>query len=130
MGSFQRWTEDEPISVEEAQRRVLDEVTALAAEEVPIAEAHGRVLREDIIAPEDVPPADNSAMDGYAVRASDVTGASGDRPAALSVRGDIAADSDGAVVVRGGAAARIMTGAPIPDGADAVIQVEETDAGE
>ncbi len=131
MGTFQRWPDpDQPIPVEEAQQRVLDEVTALAPEEIPLAEAYGRVLREDVVAPEDVPPSDNSAMDGYAVRSSDVTGATNDRPAALSVRGDISADSDANVIVRGGAAARIMTGAPIPEGADAVVQVEETDAGD
>ena len=89
MGTFQRWDDPEkPISVEEAQRLVLEEVTPLQTEEVPVGEAYGRVLREDVVAPEDVPPTDNSAMDGYAVRASDVTGATGDRPAALSVRGD------------------------------------------
>ncbi|HSP35138.1 MAG TPA: gephyrin-like molybdotransferase Glp, partial [Thermoanaerobaculia bacterium] len=119
-----------PISVEEAQQRVLQEVVALAAVEVPVHEAHGRVLREDVIAPEDVPASDNSAMDGFAVRASDIIGANSDRPAALTILGEVAADSDPEVLVRGGAAARIMTGGAIPEGADAVIQVEETDAGE
>jgi molybdopterin molybdotransferase len=130
VGSFQKPRErEDPITVEEAQRRVLEEAGVLDAEEVPLPYADGRVLREDVVAPEDVPPADNSAMDGYAVRAADVANATNDHPASLTVIGDIAAGNDANVVVRPGTAARIMTGAPIPEGADAVVQVELTDAG-
>lgn len=130
VGSFQRPRQREGlISVEEAQSRVLDEVSALPAVEVPVAEAHGRVLREDVAAAEDVPIADNSAMDGYAVRSADVAAASDERPATLKVIGDIAADADPSVVVVSGAAVRIMTGGAVPNGADAIVQVEQTDAG-
>src|SRR5512132_2182891 len=86
MGSFQgRVPREGLISVEEAQTRVLAEVAALDAEHVPLTEAHGRVLREDVAAPSDVPPADNSAMDGYALRASDVANASEASPVRLRV---------------------------------------------
>jgi molybdopterin molybdotransferase len=130
VGSFQRSRRrEDPITVEDAQQRVLAEIAVLEAEEVALAAAHGRVLREDVVAPEDVPAADNSAMDGYAVRAEDLTNASESNPAKLRVIGDIGADSDPNVTVTGGTAARIMTGAAVPRGADAVIQVELTDAG-
>ncbi|HEX9164043.1 MAG TPA: gephyrin-like molybdotransferase Glp [Thermoanaerobaculia bacterium] len=130
VGSFQAKRPREGlITVEEAQARVLAEVEAVEAEEVALADAHGRVLREDVTAPADVPPVDNSAMDGYAVRAADVAGASDASPATLRVIGDIAADADARVTVTAGTAVRIMTGGAIPDGADAVIQVEQTDAG-
>lgn len=130
MGSFQRVRAREGlITVEEAQGRVLDEVVALAAEEIALDDAHGRVLREDVVAPDDVPPSDNSAMDGYAVRAADVSDATDAAPAKLRVIGDIAADADPSITVRAGTAVRIMTGGAIPNGADTVIQVERTDAG-
>ncbi len=130
MGSFQRTRHQEDLlTVEQAQQRVLEEITALAPEEVALPDAHGRILREDVVAPENVPAADISAMDGYAVRAEDLANASQSNPANLRVSGDIGADSDANVTVTPGAAARIMTGAPIPRGADAVIQVELTDAG-
>ena len=130
VGSFQRTRQREGlITVEEAQSRVLAEVAALPPEDVPLAEAHGRVLREDIVAPDDLPRADNSAMDGYAVRAADVAQASESQPAMLRVVGDIAADGDPSVNVSPGTAVRIMTGGAIPSGADAVVQVEQTDAG-
>lgn len=130
MGSFQRVrTREGLISVEEAQSRVLADVEPLDAEDVALADAHGRVLREDVAAPSDVPGADNSAMDGYAIRASDVAGASDGQPAALRVIGEIAADADPAAGLSSGTAMRIMTGGTIPEGADAVVQVEHTDAG-
>ncbi|HEY3055827.1 MAG TPA: gephyrin-like molybdotransferase Glp [Thermoanaerobaculia bacterium] len=126
MGSFQRARErEEPITVEEAQRRVLAEISTMPPEEVALADAHGRVLREDIVAADDVPRADNSAMDGYAVRAGDVANA----PVTLRVIADIGADADPDVTLTPGTAARIMTGASVPNGADAVVQVEHTDAG-
>ena len=109
----------ELISVEEAQRRALAPVRALGAERVPVAAALGRVLAEDVIAPYDVPPHDNSAMDGYAVRTADAVDG-----AALRVVGEVAAGQVATRALAAGEAYRIMTGAPIPPGADAVIMQE------
>jgi len=109
------------LSVDEAQQRVLAEVTLLDTEEVALAEAHERVLREDVAAVADVPFADNSAMDGYALRAGDAS--------PLRVVGEVRAGSVASMSVEPGTAMRIMTGAPIPDGADAVAQIEITDRG-
>jgi molybdopterin molybdotransferase len=116
---------DEMLQVEEAQRLVLDAVTVLDAESVPLRAAHGRVLREDVAAPFDTPEADNSAMDGYAVRAEDIARA----PVSLRVIGTIAAGSVASAGVEPGTAMRIMTGALVPAGADTVVQVELTDGG-
>src|SRR2546423_8430679 len=110
----------ELISVEEAQRRALAPVVPLGAERVAIAAALGRVLGEEVSAPADVPPHDNSAMDGYAVRTADaVDGAS------LRVIGEVAAGQVATRALVAGEAYRIMTGAPIPPGADAVIMQEQ-----
>jgi len=109
------------LSVDEAQQRVLAEVTLLDTEEVALAEAHERVLREDVAAVADVPFADNSAMDGYAVRAGDAS--------PLRVIGEVRAGSVASMSVEHGTAMRIMTGAPIPNGTDAVAQIEITDRG-
>ena len=87
--TFQRPRGEQMIEVEEAQRRVLAEVAVLGAEEVALADALGRVLREDVAAPEDVPQRDNSAMDGYAVRAEDVA----DAPLSLRVIEDLRTNS-------------------------------------
>lgn len=115
------------ISVEEALERVLGYVDVLEAEEKPILEALGQVLAEDIYAGFNIPPLDNTAMDGYAVRAEDTRGASARSPQALRVIGEVAAGYlwEGEVVP--GTAVRIMTGAAIPKGADAVVPFEETD---
>ena len=113
------------LTVEEAQARVLDEVSALESEDVALAEAHGRVLREDVRAPADVPERDNSAMDGYAVRAEDIANA----PAWLPVIGDLPAGTMPSIPLNTGTAIRIMTGALLPDGADTVAHVEITDGG-
>lgn len=110
------------LTVEEAQARVLAEVTALGAESVRREEAFGRVLALDVAAPFDVPEADNSAMDGYAVRA-------GDLPGRLRVTGTIQAGHPAQSRVEPGTAMRIMTGAYVPEGADTVVQVELTDGG-
>ena len=110
------------LAVEEAQQRVLDEVRVLDDEVVLLANAHGRVLREDVAAPYDLPRGDNSAMDGYALIADDT-------PGELRVLEDIAAGHVPKVRIERGTASRIMTGALIPDGADAVAQVEITDGG-
>ena len=123
--------EDESlISVEDAQQRVIEIVEPLPTERVSLLEALGRVLAEDVHAPHDVPQQDNSAMDGYAVIAADVQNATADAPARLRVVGDIPAGHVAERALLPGTAVRIMTGAPIPAGADAVVQVELTDGGD
>jgi molybdopterin molybdotransferase len=95
-------------------------------ESVWIHDALGRVAAADAVSITDLPPWDNSAMDGYAIRAADVVAAAEAAPVALEVIGDVPAGADPDVAVRRGTAARIATGARIPDGADAVVQVELT----
>ena len=115
------------LSVDEAYRAIVAAIAPLPAERVALAEAAGRVLAEDVVAREAIPPFDNSAMDGYAVRVADVAAASDDRPAALRVVADLAAGADPAGVhVAPGTAVRIMTGAPLPAGAEAVVMREDT----
>lgn len=97
--------------------------------EIALDEALGHVLGEDLRSPDFLPRWDNSAMDGYAVRATDTTGASSTSPRMLTVLGDLAAGTQDAPVVTPGAAARIMTGAPLPPGADAIVPVEQSDGG-
>lgn len=104
---------------------VLSLVSPLAAQTIPLGEALGRTLAEDLQAPIALQPFDNSAMDGYAVRASDVQTA----PVTLKVIADIPAGKPTTAAVGPGQAARIMTGAPMPAGADSVVRVEWTDAG-
>ena len=115
------------ISVEEALEKVLSYVEVLEPEEKPILDCLGQVLAEDIYSPIDIPPLDNSAMDGYAVRDGDTRGASRSSPKDLIVVGEIAAGSLPTEEVKPGTAVRIMTGAPLPEGADAVVQFEDTD---
>ncbi|MFN8076821.1 MAG: gephyrin-like molybdotransferase Glp [Kineosporiaceae bacterium] len=98
-------------------------------ESVDLVSAAGRVLAADVAAGADLPGFDNSAMDGYAVRAADVAGAGESAPVVLPVVADLPAGSGRPQPLPPGAAARIMTGAPLPEGADAVVQVEWTDAG-
>ncbi len=114
------------LGVEEALERVLAAFQPLEPERVPVLEALGRVLTEDLLADMDIPPLTNTAMDGYAVRAADTDGAGPDRPARLRVIYDLAAGYTTDVAVRPGTAIRIMTGAPLPPGADAVVQFEDT----
>jgi molybdopterin molybdotransferase len=109
-------------SFEEARAIILESVTALGSEPVPLLDAVGRVLAAELVAPWDLPRWDNSAMDGFAVRSDDC--APGRR---LAVTGYIPAGSVASEVVAPGAAARILTGAPLPAGADAIVPVEETD---
>ncbi len=113
------------LSVEDAQARVMAEVAVSAVDNVALDDALGRVLREDVVATHDLPGADNSAMDGYAVRALDVA----DPPVTLPVIADIPAGHPTSLHLKPGTAMRIMTGAFVPDGADAVVQVEWTDGG-
>jgi len=115
------------ISVEEALARVLGAVHVLEGRRQPLLESLGQVLAEDIRAGFDVPPLDNSAMDGYAVRYADVSAASPENPVTLSVIDTIAAGAVSRLTVTTGTAARIMTGAPLPAGADTVVPFEETD---
>jgi molybdopterin molybdotransferase len=115
------------ISVEEARERILAFFHRLEPEETPLLQALGQVLAEDVIAPFDIPPLDNTAMDGYAVRAADTAGASEDAPVELRVIADLAAGYVLDRTVGPGEAVRIMTGAPMPPGADAVVPFEETD---
>lgn len=118
--------EKEYLTVAEALARVLEGVRPLSMEKVPLTAALGRVLASAVRAEESLPPFANSAMDGYAVRAEDVATAGREQPVALDVAGDIAAGMAPEVVLSAGMAARIMTGAPLPEGADAVIPVEDT----
>ncbi|GAA0603877.1 molybdopterin molybdotransferase MoeA [Sporichthya brevicatena] len=116
-------------SVEEYLVHVLGQLTPMPVLDVPLTEAHGCLLANDVHAPLDLPPWDNSAMDGYAVRMADVTGASPEFPAELDVIDDIAAGAVSSRVIKPGTCARIMTGAPIPEGAEAIVPVEQTDRG-
>jgi molybdopterin molybdotransferase len=116
-------------TVDEHLSDILAATSALPPLEVALLEAVHGVLAEPAVAAVDLPPFDNSAMDGYAVLASDVAGASETDPVTLSVVGDIAAGDQGAHGIRAGLCARIMTGAPLPAGADAIVPVEWTDGG-
>jgi molybdopterin molybdotransferase len=114
-------------SVDQHMADVLADITALSPLDMRILDAQGCTLSDDVTAPWDLPPFTNSSMDGYAVRASDVVGASPASPVVLPVVGDIPAGYSGALAVSPGQTARIMTGAPMPAGADAVVPVEWTD---
>jgi molybdopterin molybdotransferase len=115
------------ISIQEALDRILSYVEVLDSEEKPLIEALGQVLDEDVTCSFDIPPLDNTAMDGYAVRANDTAGASPDNPIQLRVTGEVAAGYQFEGRVEAGTAVRIMTGAPVPAGADAIVPFEETD---
>lgn len=116
-------------TVEEHQRIVAGLITARPAVTLPLADAEGLVLAADVIAPLSLPGFDNSAMDGYAVLATDVAGADTDNPVKLPVAEDIPAGRTDALTLAPGTAHRIMTGAMLPAGATAVVQVERTDGG-
>jgi molybdopterin molybdotransferase len=118
---------DGMISVEEARERILANFTRLQPERKPLLESLGQVLAEDIIAGFDIPPLDNTGMDGYAVIAADTSGAAPETPVRLHVVANLAAGYVHATALGPGEAIRIMTGAPIPPGADAVVPFEETD---
>ncbi len=114
------------ILVEEALDRILALIPRLGKERLPIQQCLGRVIGEDVHAPRSIPPWDNSAMDGYAVRWADIASASPGHPVRLKVLGDLPAGSVFSGSVGPGEGVRIMTGAPLPAGADTVVQVEET----
>ncbi|MFJ8790075.1 gephyrin-like molybdotransferase Glp [Streptomyces sp. NPDC102462] len=117
------WTVDEHLE------DVLTTVRPLEPIELQLLDALGCVLVDDVTVPVSLPPFDNSSMDGYAVRVTDVAGASEEFPAVLEVVGDVAAGAADPVRIGPGQAARIMTGAPLPPGAEAVVPVEWTDGG-
>lgn len=122
--------EDRLWSVDEHLEDILATVRPLEPIELQLPDAQGCVLVEDVMVPVSLPPFDNSSMDGYAVRVADVAGASEEFPAALEVVGDVAAGQAADLLHVGpGQAARIMTGAPLPPGAEAVVPVEWTDGG-
>ena len=114
-------------TVEEHQRIVAELITARPAAVAALADAQGRVLSRDVAAPVSLPVFDNSAMDGYAVRAVDVVAAKSDHPVKLPVPEDIPAGRIDVPTLEPGTAHRIMTGAPVPPGATAVVPVEATD---
>lgn len=115
------------ITVEEALDRILSRLAPLGAEKVPILDTLGRVMAEEISAGRDIPPLDNSGMDGYAVRWEDIRSASTDHRVQLDVIEDLPAGFVARQTVGKGQAIRIMTGAPIPKGADTVVPVEDTE---
>jgi len=117
------------LTVAEASARSLAGIAPLGIERVPLLDAVGRVLARDAVAGYTLPHWDNSAMDGYAVRAADIAQATTDAPARLRVQETVAAGEFPTLPVREGICTRIMTGAPLPDGADTVVRVEDTDAG-
>jgi molybdopterin molybdotransferase len=116
------------ISLADAQQRILDAVTPLTPRAVALSDAGGLVLAREVIAGEQVPPFANTAMDGFAVRAADTASASENAPVALKIVGELAAGRAPSTAVGAGEAIRIMTGAPVPDGADAIVMVEQTRA--
>lgn len=118
---------DDMISVEEARQRILQQFARLETADVRLLDAVGQVLAEDLVAGFNIPPLANTAMDGYAVRAQDTTGATYGTPLKLDVIGYLPAGEVYAGTLATGQAVRIMTGAPIPEGSDAVVPFEETD---
>jgi molybdopterin molybdotransferase len=117
------------LSVTEASERILAEIKALPAEEVSLRQALGRVLATDVAATVTMPPWSNSSMDGYAVRSADITAVMTGTAVRLRVIATIAAGEFAPRALKRGEAMRIMTGAPIPGGADSVIRKEDTDGG-
>lgn len=118
------------LTVAEASERILAEINPLGIEIVPLRQALGRVLAEDVSATVTMPPWSNSSMDGYAVRSADITPAMSGEPVKLRVVATIAAGEFAPRALKRGEAMRIMTGAPVPEGADSVIRKEDTDGGQ
>lgn len=117
-------------SVHEASERILAGISPLGIERIPLRESLGRVLAEDVASPIEHPPWDNSSMDGYAVRAADVMTATDASPVVLRVLETVRAGGRPTRALEPSTAIRVMTGAPVPEGADTVIRVEDTDGGE
>ena len=116
------------ISVQEARQIILDAAQPLLPDRVPLQKCISRVLAEDVHADVDIPPFTNSAMDGFAVRAADIAGATAEEPTVLTVIADLAAGTVAKQPVEPGTAYRIMTGAPMPNGADTVVMQEMTES--
>jgi molybdopterin molybdotransferase len=116
-------------SVEEHLAEILDTIRPLAPTELSVDDVHGLVLAEDVTAASPLPSFDNSAMDGYAVRVEDVAVATEENPVTLPVTAEIAAGNTGANALQPGTSIKIMTGAMLPRGAEAVVPVEWTDGG-
>ena len=119
-----------PITIEQAQKRLLERVSPTEEMLVPVGQAVGRTVVRPVSAPLSQPPFDRSPLDGYAVRAADLAGASPERPALLTVVDKLFAGGESRVPVAPGQAVRLMTGAMLPAGADCVIRQEDTDLGE
>ena len=117
------------LTVAEASERILADIKPLDVETVPLRQALGRVLAEDVSATVTMPPWSKSSMDGYALRSADITPVMSGEPVKLRVVGTIAAGQFASRPVKRGEAMRVMTGAPVPDGADSVIRKEDTDGG-
>jgi molybdopterin biosynthesis enzyme len=118
-----------PLAAAEAAGRILEAVERQPPLRMPLDDALDSVLAEDLVSPIDVPAWANSAMDGYAVRREDVTGASAERPVRLRVVEQIPAGAFPSRTLGAGESARIFTGAPLPPGADTVVRQEDTDQG-
>jgi molybdopterin molybdotransferase len=119
-----------PIAAADAARRILAEIPRQPSLRIPLDDALGSVLAEDVVSPLDIPAWANSAMDGYAARADDVHGAAKERPVRLRVVERVPAGSFPTRAIGPGECARIFTGAPVPSGVDSVIRQEDTDGGE
>ena len=113
------------VTYEQARTLLLERLSPLGTERVTLARCEGRVLAEDIAATESIPSFDRSSYDGYAFRSADVAGATPDAPVTLAVLEEIPAGVVPTLSVSKGTAARVMTGAPIPQGADAVVMFEK-----
>jgi molybdopterin molybdotransferase len=118
------------VTVPDASAQILADIRPLPIERVPLLEALGRVLATAVVAPLTLPPWDNSAMDGYAVRAADVAEATADQPVVLRVLEMVPAGARPTLAVGPGEATQVMTGAPVPAGADTVVRIEDTDGGD
>ncbi len=116
------------IPLEEAQARINADITVLPIADVALRDARGLVLAETVTAPESIPPFANTAMDGFAIKAADLAGASASSPKELPIAATVAAGAVAPRALQSGEAMRIMTGAPLPDGADAIIMVELTES--
>src|SRR5690349_16380557 len=114
------------LSVDQARERILSHFQPVPTETLPLEGCLRRVLAQDVVAGDDMPPFHNSSMDGFAVRAEDVAHARQDSPRSLRVVADIPAGSHPTISLGEGEAARIMTGAAVPAGADAIVPVENT----
>jgi molybdopterin molybdotransferase len=118
------------LSVEEAQRKILEKVTRMPSEDSTTKDALRHILAQDIVSPVDIPPFDNSAVDGFAVRSQDTPGASRKSPVRLVMKGTIAAGDTPALSVSRGECIKVMTGAAMPAGADSVVMIEDVRAEE